>query len=234
MAVTDDAIEKIKAMIVSGELPEGSRLPREEALADQLGLSRNSLREAVRALVAMRILITRQGDGTYVSSLEPHLLLDGLTFASDVAQGPAAAQLLQVRRLLEPQAVALAASRVTEDDVAALTVILDRSAHATTAEEFVELDVAFHRHIIELVGNPVLSLLLEVVSTRTQRVRVLRGIDTAAALVSAHREHQAILAALAARDPALAAATTAVHVAGLEQWVAEGSAASHRSAAVGG
>ncbi|MER7847861.1 FadR/GntR family transcriptional regulator [Kitasatospora sp. NPDC096077] len=221
MAVTDDAIEKIKAMIVSGELPEGSRLPKEEALAEQLGLSRNSLREAVRALVAMRILVTRQGDGTYVSSLEPHLLLDGLTFAADVSHGTSAAQLLQVRRLLEPQATALAAARITDEDLAVLRGVLDRCADAATAEEFIEHDMAFHRHIVAVVGNPVLSTLLEIVSTRTQRVRLIRGIDTAA-FVSSHREHEAILAALAARDAPLAAATAMAHVAAVEQWAADG------------
>lgn len=150
----------------------------------------------MRALVAMRILVTRQGDGTYVSSLEPHLLLDGLTFASDVSQGPAAVQLLQVRRLLEPQATSLAAAKVTDEDLAVLREILDQCAEAETAEQFIELDMAFHRHIVGLVGNPVLATLLEIVSTRTQRVRLIRGIDTAAAFSSAHREHEAILAAL--------------------------------------
>lgn len=222
MAVTDEAIEKIKAMIVSGELPEGSRLPREETLAATLGLSRNSLREAVQALVAMRILVTRQGDGTYVSSLEPHLLLDGLTFASDVSQGPAAVQLLQVRRLLEPQATSLAAAKVTDEDLAVLREILDQCAEAETAEQFIELDMAFHRHIVGLVGNPVLATLLEIVSTRTQRVRLIRGIDTAAAFSSAHREHEAILAALTTRDAPLAAAAAMAHVAAVEQWAAGG------------
>ena len=69
MRVTDEAIEKIKEMVVSGELEPGQRLPKEDALASRLGLSRNSLREAVRALTFVRILDVRQGDGTYVTSL---------------------------------------------------------------------------------------------------------------------------------------------------------------------
>src|SRR5262245_48960983 len=75
MAVTDEAIEKIKGMIVSGALRPGDRLPKESELAADLGLSRNSLREAVRALSLIRILDVRQGDGTYVTSLDPQLLL---------------------------------------------------------------------------------------------------------------------------------------------------------------
>ena len=69
MALTDEAIDKIKGMITSGELGPGDRLPKEADLAERLGLSRNSLREAVKALSMIRVLDVRQGDGTYVTSL---------------------------------------------------------------------------------------------------------------------------------------------------------------------
>src|SRR5258708_20480770 len=72
--VTHDAIETIRELIASGQWGPGTRLPREADLAAQLGLSRNSLREAVRALSLARVLEVRQGDGTYVSSPAPHHL----------------------------------------------------------------------------------------------------------------------------------------------------------------
>ncbi|MGR4880337.1 FadR/GntR family transcriptional regulator [Streptomyces sp. LARHCF249] len=220
MALTDEAIDKIKAMILDGELAPGSRLPKEEILAGQLGLSRNSLREAVRALTAMRILITRQGDGTYVSSLEPHLLLESLSFAADVSQGRTALQLLQVRRLLEPQATGVAAALLTAEDLRELRDILDRSRAATTVEEFVAHDIAFHLRIVEAVGNPVLSMLLRVLSTRTQRVRIVRGSRTRHALDNAHQDHEQILGALQSRDALLAASAATVHITAVEQWLA--------------
>lgn len=199
-----------------------ARLPKEEILAAQLGLSRSSLREAVRALTAMRILVTRQGDGTYVSSLEPHLLLESLSFASDVSQGRTALQLLQVRRLLEPQATGAAATLLTADDLRELGAILERSRSAATVEEFVGHDIAFHLRIVEAVGNPVLSMLLRVLSTRTQRARIVRGTRTERAVEHAHREHEEILRALRARDSALAVSAATVHVAAVEQWMAAG------------
>jgi GntR family transcriptional regulator, transcriptional repressor for pyruvate dehydrogenase complex len=220
MAVTDEAIEKIKAMILSGELPAGFKLPNEEVFANQLGLSRNSLREAVRALAAMKILVSRHGDGTYVSSLEPHLLIEAATFAADMSQGQAALQLLQVRRLLEPQAVALAANLITDVQLAHLLAELDASEAADTIDEFLAHDIEFHRLIIDIVGNPVLSMLLQVVSTRTQRFRFLRGIDADTALQSVHREHKTIYEALAVRDSQMAAAATMVHIAAVERWLA--------------
>ncbi|MEU1180899.1 FCD domain-containing protein [Streptomyces sp. NPDC005820] len=220
MALTDEAIDKIKAMIVSGELAPGSRLPKEEILAGQLGLSRSSLREAVRALTAMRILITRQGDGTYVSSLEPHLLLESLSFAADVSQGRTALQLLQVRRLLEPQATGLAAALLTPDDLRELRHLLDECRSAATVEEFVAHDIAFHLRIADVVGNPVLSMLLCVLSTRTQRVRIIRGSRTRHALDNAHDDHEEILRALRTRDALLAVSAATVHITAVEQWLA--------------
>ncbi|CAM5266585.1 FadR/GntR family transcriptional regulator [Streptomyces aurantiogriseus] len=220
MALTDEAMDKIKAMILAGELAPGSRLPKEDVLAGQLGLSRNSLREAVRALTAMRILVSRQGDGTYVSSLEPHLLLETLSFAADVSQGRTALQLLQVRRLLEPQATGLAAAVLQPHDLRELRDILDRCRSADTVEDFVAHDIAFHLRIVEAVGNPVLSMLLQVLSTRTQRVRIVRGSRTRDALDSAHQDHEEILRALQARDALLAVSAATVHIAAVEQWLA--------------
>jgi GntR family transcriptional regulator, transcriptional repressor for pyruvate dehydrogenase complex len=220
VALTDEAMDKIKAMIVAGELAPGSRLPKEELLASQLGLSRNSLREAVRALTAMRILVARQGDGTYVSSLEPHLLLETLSFASDVSRGRTALQLLQIRRILEPSATGLAATLLTPADLRDLGGILERSKSAATVEEFVAHDIAFHARIVEAVGNPVLSMLLRVLSTSTQRVRIVRGSQARRAVDNAHRDHQQILGALRARDALLAASAATVHITAVEQWLA--------------
>ncbi|MEV7794482.1 FadR/GntR family transcriptional regulator [Streptomyces sp. NPDC087512] len=230
MAVTDQAIGRIKEMILSGTLRPGSRLPSEADLAESLGLSRNSLREAVRALTAMRILVSRQGDGTYVSGLEPHLLLETMAFASDVSHGHTAHQLLQVRRLLEPQATALATGRLTTEQLDGLREILDRSAAAKGIEEFVGLDIEFHRAVVDAVGNPVLSTLLGILSTHTQRLRIVRGAQYAPARERAQREHEAIWRALTARDAGLAAGASAFHVAAVEDWLTDGAAGDVRPA----
>jgi GntR family transcriptional repressor for pyruvate dehydrogenase complex len=101
VALTDAAIEQIRDLIRSGALPPGSRLPPENELAAQLGLSRNSMREAVKALELVRVLDVRRGDGTYVTSLEPRLLLDGLGLAVDLLQDDSILSVVEVRRLLE-------------------------------------------------------------------------------------------------------------------------------------
>ena len=114
MSVTSKAIDSIRAMIRSGELSPGDRLPPEHELAERLGVSRGSLREAVRALSQINVLDVRRGDGTYVTSLAPSELLSGMVFAMELLQSQGLEEVVEVRRLLLPPAAALAAQRVTE------------------------------------------------------------------------------------------------------------------------
>ena len=80
MSVTRQALEHIQRMIIDGELNPGDRLPPEHELADRLGVSRGSLREAVRALSHANILDVRRGYGTFVTALEPAELMSGVVF----------------------------------------------------------------------------------------------------------------------------------------------------------
>jgi DNA-binding GntR family transcriptional regulator len=91
VSLTDKAIEQIRELIRSGALAPGSKLPPEQDLAAQLGLSRNLAREAVKALAVARVLEVRRGDGTYVTSLQPSLLLEGLGGAVELLQGDSVA-----------------------------------------------------------------------------------------------------------------------------------------------
>ena len=104
VALTDEAIGKIKEMIISGRVRPGEKLPREADLAAELGLSRNSLREAVKALTLVNVLDVRQGDGTYATSLAPSLLLEALSFIIDFHRDDTVLEFFEVRRILEPAA----------------------------------------------------------------------------------------------------------------------------------
>ncbi|MGW1465067.1 FadR/GntR family transcriptional regulator [Streptomyces sp. NPDC002308] len=219
MAVTDEAIEKIKGMIVSGALRPGDRLPKESELAADLGLSRNSLREAVRALSLIRILDVRQGDGTYVTSLDPQLLLEALSFVVDFHRDDTVLEFLAVRRILEPAATAMAASRIGDEELDALAAQLDALGEEPSVEELVAADLRFHRGIVQASGNTVLCSLLDGLSGPTTRARVWRGLTQEDALSRTLQEHRAILAALRDRDPEAARAWATVHVASVEQWL---------------
>src|SRR6267143_240169 len=129
-SVTDEAINKIQNLIISGSWGPGDRLPKESELAAQLGLSRNSLREAVRALSQLRVLEVRQGDGTYVSSLEPGLLLESTGFVSALLLGETGIELYEVRRILEAAAATLAAGRIDSEEKVELEQSLERMREA--------------------------------------------------------------------------------------------------------
>jgi DNA-binding FadR family transcriptional regulator len=219
MALTDEAIGKIKEMITSGELGPGDRLPKEADLAERLGLSRNSLREAVRALSMIRVLDVRQGDGTYVTSLEPHLLLDALSFVVDFHRDDTVLQFLEVRRIMEPAATALAAERMTDDDVGKLQAVLDELGAEPTIEALVANDLEFHRQIAAGSGNAVLCSLIDGLSGPTTRARIWRGLTQEGAAARTREQHQAILDAIGSRQPELARSWATVHIAGVEEWL---------------
>jgi GntR family transcriptional regulator, transcriptional repressor for pyruvate dehydrogenase complex len=219
MPVTDTAIAKIKDMITSGRLSPGDRLPKEADLARQLGLSRSSLREAVKALCLIHVLDVRQGDGTYVTSLEPRLLLDAVSFVIDFHRDDSVLDFLAVRRILEPAATAMAARSMGDEQIAQLGRLLHQVSSAPTIEELVAGDLAFHRHIAEGAGNPVLYSLLDGLSGPTTRARIWRGLTQAGALGKTHEQHAAIFQAIAARQPEVAGSWATVHIAGLEDWL---------------
>ncbi|WP_329085442.1 MULTISPECIES: FadR/GntR family transcriptional regulator [unclassified Streptosporangium] len=219
MAVTDAAIDKIKQMILSGELAPGSRLPKEADLADRLGLSRNSLREAVRALALINVLDVRQGDGTYVTSLEPRLLLDAMSFVVDFHQDDTVLQFFQVRRILEPAATAMAATYMSESEVTELRKILDELPPDPSVEQLVANDLEFHQRIAAGSGNAVLCSLIDSLSGPTTRARIWRGLTQENALEKTREQHTAICDAIGARQPEVARAWATVHIAGVEEWL---------------
>lgn len=219
MPVTDEAIDKIKSMIVSGELTPGSRLPKEAELAERLGLSRSSLREAVKALSLIRVLDVRRGDGTYVTSLEPNLLMDALTFVLDFHQDDTVLQFLEVRRIVEPAATAMAALAMSDADIAELAGVLDDVDDDPSVEDLVANDLEFHRRIAAGSGNIVLCSLLDGISGPTARARIWRGLTEEGAVARTREQHQQIYRAIAGRQPDVARAWATVHVAGVEQWL---------------
>jgi GntR family transcriptional repressor for pyruvate dehydrogenase complex len=222
MSLTDKAIARIRELIRSGELAPGSKLPPEPQLATQLGLSRNLMREAVKSLVVARVLEIRRGDGTYVTSLQPDLLLGGLVGAVELLQGDTGTilELMEVRRLFEPVAAALAATRIAESGLADVKRHLDAMSEARDDVELLnQHDAAFHRAVITATGNDTLVTLLEGISGQTLRARIWRGLVDADAAGRTLAEHEAIYRALVARDGPLAQAAALLHVSNTEGWL---------------
>ncbi len=198
--MTDQTIQQLKRSIVTGEFEPGQRLPTERELAVRLGVSRNTLREAIRALTLGGILEARQGSGTYVSSLSPGRLLDSFSLLIEASGDATVLDLLAVRRVLEAEAAALAAARITDAQLAELSGCL--------------ADIRFHETVAAVAGNPVLEALIQSLGGRALRERVRRshpGGDAGG--------HDAIYAAIRDRDPARAAAAMATHIGTVESFL---------------
>lgn len=219
--LTEAAIDRLRELIASGTLRPGDRLPPEMELATQIGASRNTIREAVRALVTAQVLDVRRGDGTYVTSLRPELLLHGVAFAAEMLQPEHALELLAVRRILEAAASGLAARLIDEPTLAALGACLEDMRSAETHEILVQHDARFHALVAGASGNATLASVLTGISSQTVRARVWRGNLDEGVIARTLSQHADILAALEAGDPVLAEATAITHVATTEAWLRE-------------
>lgn len=221
---TDVVIQSVKDMITTGVLAPGSRLPVEKDLAAQLAVSRGSLREGVRALAMMGVLETRQGDGTYVTSLDANLLLAPMGFMVDLQTPANSAHLQSVRRVLESEAASRAASRITDEELAAAAAILDEiepllGAEDIDHERIMDADIAFHRIIASASGNPALDALIEALASRTIRARMWRAISDRGAVAETQSEHRSILAELVLHDGDRARIRMSNHLLGVEEFI---------------
>jgi GntR family transcriptional regulator, transcriptional repressor for pyruvate dehydrogenase complex len=214
VSITDDALARLRELILSGELEPGSQLPPEQELASQLGVSRGSMREAVRALTHARLVEVRRGLGTFVTGLEPALLLEGVRTAAQAARDESIFEIFEIRRILEPAAAGLAASRITEAQLAELRAHLDAMRQATrNPAEFMRHDEEFHDCIAHAAGNSWLRALLRGLATPTIQVRTRRlqaGEQVPELTIT---QHERIYDALARRDAALAEAAALLHIA---------------------
>ncbi|HEY3684364.1 MAG TPA: FadR/GntR family transcriptional regulator [Streptosporangiaceae bacterium] len=228
VTVTARAIEHIKTMLASGELAPGQRLPTERVLAAELGLSRSSMREAIRALTVMGVLEARHGAGIYVTRLEPGDLLETFGVVAEVSRGETLLDLVRVRKILEPAAAATAAARLDDAGLERLRTEMAAMRAGDTSEEIVGHDLEFHRIITEAAGNPVLGAILEALNGRTFRARVWRGYADENVFPQTFAEHDRIYAALESRDPESAHLAAAVHISAVEDWMSRNPEAADR------
>jgi DNA-binding FadR family transcriptional regulator len=227
LSQTDVVVQTIKSMITRGELRAGSRLPIEKDLAVTLGVSRGSLREGVRALAIMGVLETRQGDGTYVTSLDSELLLAPMAFMVDLQSPEHRHDLHAVRRVLESEAAARAALHITPEQVATARAELDGvraavfASPVTEHEAVMDADIAFHRIIAKASDNQALAALIDALADRTLRARRSIGVQHEEQIRTAFHDHVGILEAVTAGDPDRARLLMSHHLLAIEDFVHE-------------
>jgi GntR family transcriptional repressor for pyruvate dehydrogenase complex len=198
-AVGVAAIDVIKRMILAGDLRPGEKLPPERELASALGVSRNSLREAIRSLVLMNVLQSRHGDGTYVSSLDPATLMEPVSFLLSLDPS-ALAHLFETRRILEAETAALAAERITDEEVDAIRkCLVGMKAKTGSREDFLQADMRMHELITLAAKNPLLTQLMRSITGLGLRSR-MRTVQAPGITERVMHDHARILAALERRD----------------------------------
>jgi len=199
-SLVDQVIEQLRTAVQQGEWPVGTRIPTEPELAATLGVGRNTVREAVRAMAHSGLLEVRQGDGTYVRATSE------VSGAIRRLCGSELREVLQVRRMLEVEGARLAATRRTDADLAHLRDLhTEREAAQRDArfDDFVRADTEFHLAVVACGHN---TLLTELYRGLTEVITASVAATTHPELGPAERiEHRGILTAIANRDPARAA-----------------------------
>ncbi|MFT4294458.1 MAG: FadR/GntR family transcriptional regulator [Micropruina sp.] len=203
---------------ITDDLAPGDKLPPERELCSTLGVSRATLREALRALEDRRLIERRPGRGTVVCAPpDPQLKLAFTPFAEN--DPDEFAQAAELRRLVEPRVAELAAQRATDLDLAQLDDILRQSHAGLTAEESLRLDVEFHRRLAVATGNPFLVGVCEAMNGLVHDVR-LRSHWAREGRRNSIEGHQRLYAALAGRDPEAARQAMDAHLAEVGELIA--------------
>ena len=199
-SLVDHAVDKMRERLERGEWRVGERIPVEAELAAELGVSRNTVREAVRVLAYSGVLEVKQGDGTYVRSAVD---------ASGVPQDLSRATLrehLEVRAMLEVEASRLAARRRTPEDLERIRAALSlRGEHLNRRRPsvFVEHDLAFHRAVVDAAHNPALAKLYAFFE-RAVRQTVRATLEMGGLPEPDYLAHVAVCDAIARRNEAAA------------------------------
>jgi GntR family transcriptional regulator, transcriptional repressor for pyruvate dehydrogenase complex len=211
--LSDQLAALIEAQIDRGAFAPGDRLPTEQSLAQQHGVSRTVVREAVHQLKSQGLVRSRQGSGVFVTEPPAHR---ALAFDPTVLESmDAVVQMVELRRVIEGEMAALAAQRATRTQIAAIKRALASIDEATERGELgVDQDLAFHRSVGEATGNPQFVRLLAILEAYLRdAMTVTKGHESKRAdfMAQVRREHRAILAAVADGNAKAARAAAIEH-----------------------
>jgi GntR family transcriptional repressor for pyruvate dehydrogenase complex len=208
----EQIVQQIEDTILKGNLKPGDQLPAERDLAEQFGVSRTAVREAVKALREKGLVEAYTGRGTFVTNGTLHAIRQSLDLMVKISQAEGAIQLVEVREILEPEIAALAAERAEEQHLAApreAVAIMDASLE--DAEGFIEADLDFHLALAEAAGNPIILSLIDSIVGLLREQR-LGTFETPGGPQRGQYYHRRILAAMEARSPEQARSEMRAHL----------------------
>jgi GntR family transcriptional repressor for pyruvate dehydrogenase complex len=211
----EETVERLGTAIRTGILPAGTRLPSERLLADELGISRSTLRQALTTLVQSGHLVSHRGrgGGTFVTDRPP--LADG----SDKPLGADAWEVLDYRVAIETGATVLASERAEAVDLDRLDEVVERMREVHDFEVYRRADIRFHIGIAEAAGSPRLVSAMTEVQGRMSEL-ITRIAHPPEVLTHANDQHRRLVRLVRRRDTSNAVALIREHMAGTEHILA--------------
>ncbi|MBN1314900.1 MAG: FadR family transcriptional regulator [Anaerolineales bacterium] len=214
--LSEQIAARIVKLIKERQLKPGDRLPPERELATIMGVSRPSLREALKALSILNIIKHRQGAGTFVTSLEPKLLVEHLDFVFALDDSTYL-ELFQARKVIEGGLAEMAANRILDEELAHLHTLQQKMPEKIDEPEaFLRLDMEMHQRICDAAGNSILArVMAALVSLGVHsRRRTTESIEVRTRTIE---DHQAILSALEQHDSECAREAMIKHLSNIEK-----------------
>jgi len=209
--VYEEVAAQIQRQMAEGVLRPGDRLPAERELVEAFGVSRSSVRDAIRVLELAGLVEPRQGEGTVVRELTLDSLVSPLASVL-VTRKDLLADLLEARRLIEPGVAERAALAATEEDTEAMEAILGRQhAEIAAGRLAVEEDTAFHYRLATTARNPVILKVIDVLMDLLQAERA-RSLQVRGRPRRSLEGHRRILDAVRSRDPEAAGRAMEQHL----------------------
>jgi len=216
--VFEGIAQQIQRLIVDGALKPGDRLPPERELAERFAVGRSSVRDAIRTLELVGLVVPRQGEGTVVADVSPEAVVTPIASVL-LRKRELIAELLDIRKMIEPALAARAAVRASDEDIARLEDVLRRQREKTLrGESAVEEDTEFHYVIALAAKNSVVRSVLDVLMGLLRETRAL-SLQTRGRPQRSLAGHRRVLEAIKRRDPAAAERAVRQHVEEIESIV---------------
>lgn len=161
--VSEKIANNIKQMVIEKKYLPGEKLPNERKLAEEMAVSRTALREALRNLNASGVVVIKRGSGTFISE-NPGVIDDPLGLAYIVDKGRTLKYWYDVRLILEPEAVCIAAKEATDEEIKSIVELeLKIREQVKNKEEFIEEDLKFHTELARATHNPIMGRLIPLI-----------------------------------------------------------------------
>ena len=211
-----EIVGQVRGMIAAGHLKTGDRLPPERELAQLFGVGRCTLREAVRALESLGLVDVRAGEGTFLTEIDA-AATRGHFPPELFSEWSKRLNLFELRAVLEPGLASLAARRATPDHLTKMREVLEEQAlQVQRGDSGMKDDVIFHRLIAEATGNPALIEIMETLTHVLQETRHA-SLQRDGRPMRSLKQNTLILAAIEARNPAVAARRMRSHIQSLKR-----------------